>query len=337
MNLLNKIYNFTLSVLGKAKIGLIKILLQDQFSIGRNAQLKNTARINVWDKEGKILVGDNFSMGYNSELYSWNEQLSIGTNTSLNDNCKIYGNVTIGSNCLLASNIFISSGTHNFSYDPILPIKTQDKSPSIVKSVIIEDDCWLGFGVVIMPGVYVGKGAIIGSNAVVVKDVFPYTINGGVPSRVIGKRLDFSKSFDIINSSIPEHWPFFYKGCNYEQFFDLVSFKNGIEIVEFTSVFLLSKKVSDKLKFSGFCDDDTSFKIFVGKEYFSEVKIERGDFDIEVNLSNQQCEHQQIFDTISNDVKDMFNVIVIQRFDNKSVPFKRGQKTKIRSIGYYDN
>jgi len=55
--------------------------------------------------------------------------------------------------------------------------------------VIIEDDVWIGEGAAILPGVVIGRGAIIGTNAVVTKDVDPYTVVGGVPARIIKKLL----------------------------------------------------------------------------------------------------------------------------------------------------
>ena len=56
--------------------------------------------------------------------------------------------------------------------------------------IVIGNDVWIGFEVVIMAGVHIGNGAIIGARAVVTKDVAPYTIVGGVPARAIRKRFD---------------------------------------------------------------------------------------------------------------------------------------------------
>ena len=56
--------------------------------------------------------------------------------------------------------------------------------------IVIGNDVWIGFEAVIMAGVHIGNGAIIGTRAVVTKDVAPYTIVGGVPARAIRKRFD---------------------------------------------------------------------------------------------------------------------------------------------------
>ena len=56
--------------------------------------------------------------------------------------------------------------------------------------IIIGNDVWIGYEAVITAGVTVGDGAIIGTRAVVTKDVPPYTIVGGVPAKPIRKRFD---------------------------------------------------------------------------------------------------------------------------------------------------
>ena len=55
--------------------------------------------------------------------------------------------------------------------------------------IIIGNDVWIGYDAVIMAGVTIGDGAIIGTRAVVTKDVAPYSIVGGVPAREIRKRF----------------------------------------------------------------------------------------------------------------------------------------------------
>lgn len=55
--------------------------------------------------------------------------------------------------------------------------------------IVIGNDVWIGYEAVIMAGVHIGDGAVIGTRAVVTKDVPPYTIVGGVPAREIRKRF----------------------------------------------------------------------------------------------------------------------------------------------------
>ena len=54
--------------------------------------------------------------------------------------------------------------------------------------VVIEDDVWLGTHVVVLPGVTIGKGAIIGASSVVTKDIPAYEVWAGVPAKFIKRR-----------------------------------------------------------------------------------------------------------------------------------------------------
>lgn len=149
----------------------------------------------------------------------------VDDNSSVQDNCRLNGDVYIGKNVILAPNVFISSGNHFFDIEPYLPIRLQD---SIVlndskfkddrsKKVCIEDDCWIGINAVIMRGVNIGKGAIVGANSVVTKDVPPYKVVGGIPAKVLRDRLKFipPKKISVINS---EDLPYFYSGFIIENF-----------------------------------------------------------------------------------------------------------------------
>lgn len=51
--------------------------------------------------------------------------------------------------------------------------------------VVLEDNCWVGFGAVVMPGVRIGRGAIVASKAIVTQDVPPYAVVAGSPARTV--------------------------------------------------------------------------------------------------------------------------------------------------------
>lgn len=58
--------------------------------------------------------------------------------------------------------------------------------------IVIGNDVWIGYEAVIMSGVHIGNGAVIGTRAVVTRDVEPYSIVGGIPAKQIRKRFDQS-------------------------------------------------------------------------------------------------------------------------------------------------
>ena len=82
--------------------------------------------------------------------------------------------------------------------------------------IVIGNDVWIGYEAVIMAGVTIGDGAIIGTRALVTKDVPPYTIVGGIPAKVIRKRFPDEtiatllkiKWWDWPEEKIKRHLPF---------------------------------------------------------------------------------------------------------------------------------
>lgn len=71
---------------------------------------------------------------------------------------------------------------------------------------VIQNDVWLGYGSVIMPGVKIGNGSVIASKSVVVKDVEPYSIVGGNPARLIRKRFS-DDVIDVLQELRWWDWP----------------------------------------------------------------------------------------------------------------------------------
>lgn len=63
--------------------------------------------------------------------------------------------------------------------------------------IVIGNDVWIGYEAVIMAGVHIGDGAIIGTRAVVTKDVPPYAIVGGIPAKKIRSRFD-DKTIELL-------------------------------------------------------------------------------------------------------------------------------------------
>ena len=69
----------------------------------------------------------------------------------------------------------------------------KDKTYPNKGNTIVGNDVWIGYNVTILPGITIGDGAIIAANTTVTKDVPPYSIAGGNPSKVIKKRFSDEK------------------------------------------------------------------------------------------------------------------------------------------------
>ncbi|MBB3364152.1 acetyltransferase-like isoleucine patch superfamily enzyme [Mitsuaria sp. BK045] len=114
-------------------------------------------------------------------------RLQIGDNVSMEYDCHIgcVNEVSIGARVLMASRVYISDHAHGgtTAQDLALPPNAR---PVVSKGpVIIEDDVWLGEGVAVMPGVRIGRASVIGANAVVTRDIPPFSVAVGAPARVI--------------------------------------------------------------------------------------------------------------------------------------------------------
>jgi acetyltransferase-like isoleucine patch superfamily enzyme len=70
----------------------------------------------------------------------------------------------------------------------MLPGLRIDQQSCGVEPVAIGSDVWLGTGVVVLPGVSIGDGAVVGANSVVTRDVAPMTVVAGVPARFLKTR-----------------------------------------------------------------------------------------------------------------------------------------------------
>lgn len=130
-----------------------------------------------------LYAGKNISIFFPVKIEGKN-QVSIGNNSAIGTFTHIWGNggVNIGNNVLIAAHCCITSLNHNYEGDLI------NTSECISKNVIIGDDVWLGYNVVILPGVKIGTGCVIGAGSVVTKDIPEYSIVVGNPAKVIKLR-----------------------------------------------------------------------------------------------------------------------------------------------------
>lgn len=85
---------------------------------------------------------------------------------------------------MISQNVHIRTQYHKY-----MDINTTIKSQGMdTCNVTIDDDCWIGYGVTIMPGIHIHRGAVIGTGAVVTHDCNEYCVYAGIPARLIKKR-----------------------------------------------------------------------------------------------------------------------------------------------------
>lgn len=112
--------------------------------------------------------------------------LKIGDNSVINANCRLdsRGLLEIGSSVSISEDVIFLTADHN---EDLLGILGRDKK------VCIEDSVWIGTRAMILPGVTIGKGAVVAAGAVATKNVEAFTMVGGVPAKFIKLRTTNSK------------------------------------------------------------------------------------------------------------------------------------------------
>lgn len=97
----------------------------------------------------------------------------------INSGCRFQdqGGITIGDDVLLGHNVVLATLNH----DPVVA----RRSSMLPAPIVIGDKVWIGANATVLPGVTIGKGAIVAAGAVVHRDVPPFTVVGGVPARIL--------------------------------------------------------------------------------------------------------------------------------------------------------
>ncbi|NDJ18737.1 acyltransferase [Myxacorys almedinensis A] len=121
------------------------------------------------------------SVIYNSCQIRDAHKITIGENSSIGDQCVLDGRsgLTIGNSVNLSTGAWIWTAQH----DPNDP-----NFGGVGAPVVIEDYAWVSSRTTILPGVTIGRGAVVAAGAVVTQSVAPFEIVGGVPAKKIGDR-----------------------------------------------------------------------------------------------------------------------------------------------------
>ena len=116
--------------------------------------------------------------------------ISIGKGTFINTNSRFgcpQAKISIGNNVMIGPNVSFETVNHGLIY-----VEGKGRGMNCLP-IEVEDEVWIGAGVIIIQGVTVGKGAVITAGAVVINDVEPYTVYGGVPAKKI-------KSIEVVTN-----------------------------------------------------------------------------------------------------------------------------------------
>ncbi|WP_419470362.1 acyltransferase [Candidatus Kuenenia sp.] len=163
------IYHSDLHLGNNVFIGDRVIIFQDKdggsVKIGRNVCLYGDINIQS-GSGGNLEIGERTYIQPRCQFSAYKSSIQIGCGVSIAANCAFY--------------------PYNHGVAPGIPI---GKQPLQSKGgIIIGDDSWLGFGVIVLDGVRIGNGAVVGAGSVVTHDIPDNAIAAGVPARVIKMR-----------------------------------------------------------------------------------------------------------------------------------------------------
>lgn len=198
LNVFSKILRKVDTYLGVWKASLNYIKSRDMCCMGADVKLIGNAAIrNFNGKKEDIIIGDGVVLLGEVCTFNAGAKISIGNRTYIGPGSMIRSceEIVIGSRVQISYNVNIyDNNSHSISAESRYkhaagiisgghPIAVEGM---VCSPVYIGDDAWIGFSVIIMKGVRIGKCAIIGSGSVITKDVPDFAIVVGNPQRTVG-------------------------------------------------------------------------------------------------------------------------------------------------------
>jgi acetyltransferase-like isoleucine patch superfamily enzyme len=165
-------------------------LHHNNLSLGKNIFIGDNVIIFQDTGGGPVTLGDRVHFYGDTYIQTGvGGSITIGDNVYIQPGCQFSaykGIIRIGSDVQIAPRCAFYPYDHGFSLGNLI-----SKQPLETKGgIIIDDDAWLGYGVIVLDGVRIGKGAVVGAGSVVTRDIPDDSIAAGVPARVIGQRTN---------------------------------------------------------------------------------------------------------------------------------------------------
>lgn len=168
----------------------------NSINFGRNIFIGDNVVIYQDKDGGSVELGDRVHIYGETYIQTGSGgSLKIGDNSHIQPRCQISAykaSVFIGSEVQIAPNCAFYPYNHGVEPDKLI----QEQPLQSRGDIIVGDDAWLGYGVIVLDGVHIGKGAVIGAGSVVTDDIPDGGIAVGVPARVVKMRGDISQEDD---------------------------------------------------------------------------------------------------------------------------------------------
>ena len=157
---------------------------------GKNVSIQHPVFIT---NSQNIKIGENSIIGHHCILSSLSQSTAVNVNIGNDVNIGDYfhltsiNNIYIGNGVLIGRFCIVSDNSHGKNTIEDIDVRPDQRELYSKGRVYIDDHVWIGDKVTILSGVYIGKGAIIGANSVVIKDIPPYAVYGGVSAKELKK------------------------------------------------------------------------------------------------------------------------------------------------------
>ena len=161
------------------------VTFERHLRVGRGSSIGPNAVI-FYDVEigAETLIGDGASIREQCRIGTHcliSRYVTVNYNTMIGDRTRIMDSTHITGNCIIGNDVFISTLVATVNDNEMV---LRSYAESKIVGPRIDDNVSIGAGACLLPGVHVGKGAIVGAGSVVTKDVESYTIVMGVPARL---------------------------------------------------------------------------------------------------------------------------------------------------------
>ena len=160
-------YQFATWGVGSRLKPAAKLIAPHLIRVGSKVDICEHAWLNAKDDRGDakptLIIGNGTYIGRFVHINAWRQ-------------------VVIEENVLIADRVYISDAEHKYK-DTQIPIRLQ--GDYFKGAIRLMQGCWLGIGVVVLPGVTIGKHSVVSANSVVTRDVPDYAIAAGNPAKVI--------------------------------------------------------------------------------------------------------------------------------------------------------
>lgn len=153
-----------------------------------------TQYVNPYDRSKYGRIGEHSIVKSNSLLVQ--EKMYLGDYVIIQEQTNFIANkgkLIVGKYSVISSGCTIVPGAHKLTVGVPFYLAAMNHINDAEGDIVIEEDCWIGTGCILLPKCHIGRGAVVGAGSVVTKDVPPYAIVAGAPAKIIATKFSIEQ------------------------------------------------------------------------------------------------------------------------------------------------